>query len=190
MDYLTPEWETPSETPTPETHTEQWEAKTQTQTQTQESLLVNLVNSEDLTEQLDVTTILDFDDLLGDALVEDDVNQLDEALGLSDTETGAGGSRCEVEVQFDSLALNDDSVVDIGLVVQSTWVQLVDTVLNRCHKRFLSITTQAEHFELRWDFTEWPFNESRALNDSTHTTAGEFLDFRAPDTLGGVLSNY
>jgi len=166
-----------------------WIAQAQTQTQ-QESLLSRLVNSEDLTEQLDVTAILDFDDLLGDALVEDDVNHLDVALAISNTETGAGGSWSEVEVQLDSLALNDDGVVDIGLVVQLAWVQLEDSVLNRCHERLLSITTQAEHFELRWDFTEWPLDNSWALNDTTHTTAGEFLDFRAPDTLGGVLSDW
>jgi len=162
---LAQKWEAPSKTPSPKTQTkEPWETE-------QPSLLRWLLDSEDLTEDLNVTAVLNSDDLLGTRSVEDDIDQADEALGLLHAKTDLSGVGGSVQVQLDWLALNNNGVVHVGLVLEATRVELEHSALNWGHRRFDWVASQAEHFELAWDLTEWPFNDRWTLDDARNTTA-------------------
>ena len=118
-----------------------------------------------------MTTVLNANDLLGVRSVEDDIDQANVALGILNAETDLGGIGGGVQVQLDSLALNGNGVVDIGLVLETSWVQLELAAFNRGNRRLDWVTSQAENFELAWDLTEWPLNVGWTLDDARDSSA-------------------
>ena len=118
-----------------------------------------------------MTTVDNGSDLLGIRSVEDDIDQANVALGILNAETDLGGIGGGVQVQLDSLALNGNGVVDIGLVLETSWVQLELAAFDRGNRRLDWVTSQAENLELAWDLTEWPLDVSWTLDDARDSTA-------------------